>query len=61
MVQEMEIIINRPDVCESFALEWKKWVIMYAWKLKRKDVHAILEKCDEIDGTSSEGKIPNFH
>ena len=65
MVQEMEIIINRPDVYKSFALEWKeKWipaVIMYARKLKRKDVHAILEKCDETDGTSSEGKVPNFH
>ena len=56
IVQEMEIIIYRPDVYKSFTLEWKeKWVpavIMYAWKLK-KDIHGILEKCDETNSTSS--------
>ena len=54
IVQEMEIILNKPDIYKSFTLEWKeKWVpavITYGRKLKKKDIRTLLQKSDEIDG-----------
>ena len=54
MIQEMEIIINRPDIFKSFTLEWKeKWtpaILMYARKLKKKDIAALVKECDDREG-----------
>lgn len=54
MVQEMEIIINKPDVYKLFSLEWKeKWapaVLTYSRKLKRKDILDVVKDCDDKEG-----------
>ncbi|MCG8624296.1 MAG: hypothetical protein MJE68_20170 [Proteobacteria bacterium] len=54
MVQEMEIVINRPDIYKSFVLEWKeKWapaILIYARKLKKKDISAIIKEYDDKEG-----------
>lgn len=54
LVQEMEIIINKPDIYKSFSLEWKdKWapvILSYARNLKRKEVIAIVRDYDSKEG-----------
>ena len=54
LVQEMEIIINKPDIYKSFSLEWKdKWapaILSYARKLKRREVVTIVRDYDSKEG-----------